>query len=301
MVKTWNNIGFQHQKIHQMKRPIPHPKELSELRTLQGLEQLDPLENATSRQTILNNFDRKNSMLSKQEIASIENPLVEFHDKFARHRFDIGMNEEFSVKLTQKDDSPAHSQSIPTPVYFKDDIVVELAHYTNMAFIQPSKYITDAAQHMVGKELFCKIDCSQAYHCLQMADQKSIELLAFSFACRTFAYKRLAQGLSIALSPFSSFLRDYLDKAIKANQCTQNVDDIRNAANTADQKTTNLLETFKCIRKAGLKLIMHKCHFGSTEINFLGRTITPEGVKPQKENVQNFLEKTKFPKSKKAL
>ena len=31
------------------------------------------------------------------------------------------------------------------------------------------------------------------------------------------------------------------------------------------------------------------------------RTITPQGVKPQKQNVQNFLEKTKFPKSKKAL
>ena len=46
---------------------------------------------------------------------------------------------------------------------------------------------------------------------------------------------------------------------------------------------------------------MHKCHFGATEIDFLGRTITPEGVKPQKERITNFLEKTKFPKSKKAL
>ena len=40
---------------------------------------------------------------------------------------------------------------------------------------------------------------------------------------------------------------------------------------------------------------------GATEIDFLGRTITPEGVKPQKKRITNFLEKTKFPKSKKAL
>ena len=46
---------------------------------------------------------------------------------------------------------------------------------------------------------------------------------------------------------------------------------------------------------------MHKCHFGATEIDFLGRTITPAGVKPQRPRVQNFLENTKFPKSKKAL
>ena len=46
---------------------------------------------------------------------------------------------------------------------------------------------------------------------------------------------------------------------------------------------------------------MHKCQFGATKIDFLGRTITPSGVKPQKPRVQNVLENTKFPKSKKAL
>ena len=62
---------------------------------------------------------------------------------------------------------------------------------------------TDAAQHMAGKKLFCKLDCLQAYHCLQMADQRSIQMLAVNFATRTFAYRRLAQGLSLALSAFS--------------------------------------------------------------------------------------------------
>ena len=66
----------------------------------------------------------------------------------------------------------------------------------------PISTLSDAAQHLVGKQLFCKLDCSQAYHCLQMADQRSVELLAFNFASRTFAYRRLAQGLSRALSAF---------------------------------------------------------------------------------------------------
>ena len=52
----------------------------------------------------------------------------------------------------------------------------------------PVSTLTDAAQHMAGKNLFCKHDCSQAFHCLQLADQQSIELLAFNFASRTFAY-----------------------------------------------------------------------------------------------------------------
>ena len=35
----------------------------------------------------------------------------------------------------------------------------------------PVSTLSDAAQHLAGKKLFCKLDCSQAYHCLQMADQ----------------------------------------------------------------------------------------------------------------------------------
>ena len=41
-------------------------------------------------------------MLHPAEIACIEDLLVQFHDIFARHRFDIGMNEDFKVKLTPK-------------------------------------------------------------------------------------------------------------------------------------------------------------------------------------------------------
>ena len=210
------------------------------------------------------------------------------------------MNEDFKVKLTPKDDSPTYSQSLPTPINLKEDILVELAllhrygiittlpfsKYASPIFAQkkpngklrllvdlrkinnhisddyinnnhPVSTLTDAAQHMAGKKLFCKLDCSQAYHCLQMADQRSIEMLAFNFASRTFAYRRLAQGLSRALSAFSSFMREYLDKVIKADQCAQYVDDIGIAANDAEQLINNLRATFQCIQKAGLKLTMH--------------------------------------------
>ena len=96
-------------------------------------------------------------------------------------------------------------------------------------------------------------------------------------------------------------MREYLDKVIKADQCAQYVDDVGVAANYADHLIANLRATFKCFQQAGLKLTMHKCYFGATEIDFHGRTITPQGVKPQRQNVQNFLEKNKVPKSKKAL
>ena len=214
---------------------------------LQEAERLIPQEHEESRRKFLSIFDWKNSMLQQHELKQIEALLVAFHDIFALHRFEIRMKEEFTVKLTPKNETPAYSQSLPTPVSLKEDILVVLAllhkygiisalpfsKYASPTFAQkkpniklsllvdlrktnklisddfinnnyPVSTLTDAALHLAGKKVFCKLDCSQVYHCLQMADQRSIEMLAFNFASRTFAYSRLAQGLSRALSASSA-------------------------------------------------------------------------------------------------
>ena len=134
-----------------------------------------------------------------------------------------------------------------------------------------------------------------------MADQCSVEMLAFAFVSRTFAYERLAQGLSRSLSDFSSFMRAYLDPVVKADQCAQYVDDIGIAADNGTDFTRNIRAVFKCIRQAGLKLKIEKGRFGVKQVEFLGRTISSEGVSPQSHKIQNFLNKLRFPKSKKVL
>ena len=313
---------------------------LKELNELKDKEKLNPQETTESRTKFLKRFDWTDTLLTEMEKQAIEDILVEYHDIFARHRMDIGMNTEFKVKLTPKNDKAVYSQSLPMPIHLKEDLIVELAlmhkygiitvlpfsKYASPIFAQrkpngklrllvdlrkinsliaddytnnnhPVSTLSDAAQHLAGKSLFCKLDCSQAYHCLQMAEQRSVEMLAFNFASRTFAYKRLAQGLSRSVSAFSSFMREYLDPVVKADQCAQYVDDIGIAANNATDLTRNIRAVFKCIRQAGFKLTIEKCHFGLRQFEFLGRTISPEGISPQARKIQNFLDKLRFPKS----
>ena len=198
---------------------------LKELKELKDKEKLNPQESTEARNKFLKRFDWTDTLLTESEKQAIEDILVEYHDIFARHRMDIGMNLEFKVKLTPKDD-----KAVYTYQYLKEDLVVELAlmhkygiitvllfsKYASPIFAQrkpngklrllvdlrkinsliaddytnnnhPVSTLSDAAQHLAGKSLFCKQDCSQAYHCLQMADQRSVELLAFNFASRTFA------------------------------------------------------------------------------------------------------------------
>ena len=215
-------------------------KNLRELKELEDKEKLNPQESNKTRNKFPKRFDWTDTLLTETEKQAIEDFLVEYLDIFARHRMDIGMNTEFKLKLTPKDDKAVYSQNLPMPIHLKEDLIVELAlmHKYGIITVLPfSKYaspifaqrkpngkklrllvdlrkvnsliaddytnnnhavstLSDAAQHLAGKSLICKLDCSQAYHCLQMADQRSVEMLAFNFASRTFAFKRHAQGLS---------------------------------------------------------------------------------------------------------
>ena len=94
-----------------------------------------------------------------------------------------------------------------------------------------------------------------------------MEMLAFTFASRTLAYKRLAQGLSRSVSAFSSFMRDYLDPVVIADQCAH--DDNGIAANNATDLTRNIRAVFKCIRPAALKLTIEKCYLGVKQVEIL--------------------------------
>ena len=50
----------------------------------------------------------------------------------------------------------------------------------------------------------------------------------------------------------------------------------------------------------GMTLTKHKRHFGAIVRDFLGTTINPEGVEPQKARNTTFFGIENFPKSKKA-
>ena len=165
----------------------------------------------------------------------------------------------------------------------------------------PISNLTDASNHFAGKSLFTKLDCSQAYHCVQMADDLSVQFLAFNFGSRTYAYKCLAQRLSKSVTGFSSFIRHYLDPCLAADLCTQFMDDIGSAVNNFDQLIPTLSKVFECVRKSGLKLSPNKCEIGTQRMKFLGNIITPAGISPEQEKTSTFLKKIKMPQTVKQI
>ena len=67
------------------------------------------------------------------------------------------------------------------------------------------------------------------------------------------------------------------------------------------QLIRNVRAVFECIRQAGLKLTIEKCDFRVTEVELLGRTITPQGIVPQDHKIQKFLANVRLTMSKKQV
>ena len=125
---------------------VAHPNSkriLKELRELQQKEKLNPKDDNESRIEFLKRLDWADTLFNENEKDAVEDILVEYHDIFARHRMDIGMNTEFKVRLTPKDDKAVYSQSPPTPIHLIEDLIVELAimHKYGIITVLPfSKY-----------------------------------------------------------------------------------------------------------------------------------------------------------------
>ena len=305
---------------------------------LKRLEKRNPKINPEDREAFLKQFKWDTCVLTAEQKQKLEEFLVEYHDVFAKHRFDVGYNTELKIKLTPSNPHPVYVQGPPAPIHLRDEILIELAllqYYNIITTLSHSKYsspifaqrkpsgklrilidlrrvnhllrhdylnsnfpisnMTDATNHFAGKKLFCKLDCSQAYHCVQMADDLSVQLLAFNFASRTFAYNCLAQGLNKSVTGFSSFVKHYLDKCLAANICTQFMDDIASGVTCFEELIPSLTKIFDCLRASGLKLTAPKCEFGTIKIDYIGSIITPQGISPESDKIKKFLDNIRMP------
>ena len=126
---------------------------LSELINLQKIEKLNPQDDLESRRQFLTNFDWTDFMLQPAAKARIEDHFVEFHNIFARCRFDIDMNEDFKVKLTPKDDSRPIVRVCQRQSTSRKTSLSNKHYYTAMGKLQPSHSPNTRAQYLPKRNL----------------------------------------------------------------------------------------------------------------------------------------------------
>ena len=101
----------------------------------------------------------------------MEKLLIEFHMIFGRHRMDVGINEEFKIKLTPEHDKPVYAPSPPTPIHMREELLVELAlmqYYDILTTLPYSKYSSPIfAQRKPSGKLRHLVDLRRINHLIR--------------------------------------------------------------------------------------------------------------------------------------
>ena len=80
-------------------------------------------------------------------------------------------------------------------------------------------------------------------------------------------------GLANAVPTFQRLMSNVLQGLLR-NKCLVYLDDVLIVGHSFEEHINNLQEVLNAIKNAGLKLKPEKCHFGQTNVRFLGFQIT---------------------------
>ena len=110
-----------------------------------------------------------------------------------------------------------------------------------------------------------------------------------AFACELglFEWRRMPFGMCNASAAFQRAIARALRKIVnrEGSMVMAYTDDIVIATETIEDHMVRLLEVFECLREAGFKMRVAKCDFMKSEIKYLGRVVSAEGIKPDPKAV----------------
>ena len=110
-----------------------------------------------------------------------------------------------------------------------------------------------------------------------------------AFACELglFEWRRMPFGMCNASATFRRAIARALRNIVnrEGSMVMAYIDDIVIATETVEDHMPRLREVFECLREAGFKMRVAKFHFMKSEIKYLRRVVSAEGVKPDPKAV----------------
>lgn len=139
--------------------------------------------------------------------------------------------------------------------------------------------VTDNLSRLGKSRYFSCLDNSGAFHCIPIAKEDRHKT-SFATPFNTWQFKRLPFGLSGGPSSYSRLVVQVL-RNIPPERAVAYVDDVLIHSSTFMQHLKNLNEVFEAYKKAGLRLNPKKCKFLQSRIDYLGHTVSAQGIEPQ--------------------
>ena len=148
---------------------------------------------------------------------------------------------------------------------------------------QPIPRITDCLDAVTGATLFSSLDLTSSFHQVPIKES-DIPKTAFCTKYGLYEYLTMPMGLSNSPAVFQRMMEIAL-RGLQWHTCLIYLDDVLIYGSNFDEHMSRLDEVFTRIKEAGLKLKPEKCQLLQTCVNFLGHTISAEGILTNPENL----------------
>lgn len=143
----------------------------------------------------------------------------------------------------------------------------------------PVPHSNDLIQRLHGSTVFSTIDLVRAYHQIPVADQ-DVQKTAVATPFGLFEFLGMPPGLRNATQTFQRHM-DNLFRGLDFIGCY--IDDLIIYSKSHDEHFQHLSTVFEILRANKLTINTQKCHFGQSEVEFLGYTINKDSYFPPPE------------------
>ena len=89
---------------------------------LQRQEKMDPKNNEADKLKFLEKNSWDTCVLKADHKRQLEEYMVEYHNVFVKHRFDVGCNTELNIKTTPEHPLTRYVQGAPAPIHLRHEI-----------------------------------------------------------------------------------------------------------------------------------------------------------------------------------
>lgn len=162
----------------------------------------------------------------------------------------------------------------------------------------PIPEITDILDKLGRATYFTTIDLVSGFHQIQMAEEDT-EKTAFSVNGGKYEFTRMPFGLKNAPATFQRVM-DCVLRELIGKCCFVYMDDIIIFSSSLQEHKKHIAQVLQKLREAQLKIQLDKCEFFRKETQFLGHTVSEEGVKPNSDKIE-IIRKWPIPKTEKEV
>ena len=160
----------------------------------------------------------------------------------------------------------------------------------------PVPNINSFNSKLAGKHCFSKIDLASAYHQIRVHPD-DIPKTAVTTPFGLFEFNNMPFGLKNAAATFQRFM----DKIFSKVECVFiYLDDILVFSENEEQHTKDLDQVFRILAKNNLKVSLAKCIFNVPRLDFLGYSVSADGLLPTSNKITQ-LNSFPYPKDSKGL